>query len=164
MLQLIARVRESILQVTKLSILGKSQPILIVEDSDDDYESTVRALTRSGNLSNPLVRCKGGQEAIDWLRDGSASSAGARPGLILLDLNMPGLDGRSVLKVIKNDPELRDIPVVVLTTSKDDKDIEACYQEGANTYIQKPVDLDGFFTAIQRLKEYWFEIAILPKS
>ncbi len=77
---------------------------------------------------------------------------------------MPGLDGRRTLEIIKQDNALKKIPVVILTTSNDEKDVQACYQLGANTYIQKPVDLDGLIRAIKELKEYWFEIAILPKD
>jgi len=77
---------------------------------------------------------------------------------------MPGIGGKDVLGKIKNNNELKDIPVIVLTTSDDQRDIEECYKNGANTYIKKPVDLDGFFQAIKRLKEYWFEITILPKD
>jgi two-component system response regulator len=77
---------------------------------------------------------------------------------------MPGTDGRTALKEIKTDPALKEIPVIVLTTSNDSIDIDACYEDGANTYIHKPVDLDGFFNAIKQLKEYWFEVAILPKK
>jgi CheY-like chemotaxis protein len=74
------------------------------------------------------------------------------------------LDGRRVLRIIKQSAELKDIPVVVLTTSDDDRDVSACYEAGANTYIQKPVDFDGLIGAIRQLKEYWFEIALLPKE
>ncbi|MCL4171087.1 UNVERIFIED_CONTAM: hypothetical protein GTU68_015437 [Idotea baltica] len=77
---------------------------------------------------------------------------------------MPGIDGRKVLSKIKTDPNLKDIPVVILTTSSDEHDIDECYKLGANTYIKKPVDLENFMQAIKRLKEYWFEIAILPKA
>ncbi len=145
--------------------ISNSQTILIVEDSDDDYETTQMALKES-NLANPLARCEDGQEALDYLyHDGSyASVKPPRPGIILLDLNMPGLDGRKVLEKIKLDDTLKEIPVVVLTTSSDERDIDACYKIGANTYIQKPVDLENFMAAIKRLKEYWFEIAILPKT
>ena len=83
--------------------------------------------------------------------------------MILLDLNLPGTDGRDVLAEIKRDEHLKLIPVVVLTTSSDERDIEKCYQAGANSYMKKPVDLGGFVSAIQRLKDYWFEIVILPK-
>jgi two-component system, response regulator len=138
--------------------INNSQPILLVDDNDDDVEATLRAFKRT-NLKNAVVRAATGAEAIAMLRDRKV-----QPGLILLDLNMPGLDGRRVLAILKGDHELRKIPVVVLTTSSDERDIEECYQLGANTYIQKPVDLDGLFAAIQRLKDYWFEIALLPKD
>jgi two-component system, response regulator len=87
-----------------------------------------------------------------------------RPGVILLDLNLPGTDGREVLSEIKGDPGLKQIPVVVLTTSKDERDVDACYRAGASSYIQKPVDLDGFIKAVERLNGYWFEVVILPKG
>ena len=87
-----------------------------------------------------------------------------RPGIILLDLNLPGTDGREVLAEIKGDPSLKTIPVIVLTTSTDEIDIERCYQAGANSYVHKPVGLDGFMTALQRLKDYWFEIVVFPKD
>jgi two-component system response regulator len=134
----------------------ETQPILIVEDSEDDFEATIRAFKRA-NLKNPVQWAPSGQEALDML-----ATMPTRPGLILLDLNMPGLDGRKTLEMIKSNPQWRKIPVVILTTSDDERDIEGCYALGANTYVQKPVDLDGLFAAIQRLKEYWFEIAILP--
>ena len=87
-----------------------------------------------------------------------------KPGLVLLDLNLPGTDGREVLRILKLDPVLRKIPVIVLTTSSADQDIQRCYDDGANSYVQKPVDLQGFVLAMTRLKEYWFEVAILPKG
>ena len=147
-----------------MSNISASQIIMIVEDSDDDYETTELALKES-NLANPLVRCEDGQQALDYLyAEGEyAQQSPPKPGIILLDLNMPGIDGRKVLNKIKQDAQLKEIPVVVLTTSADERDIDDCYKIGANTYIQKPVNLDGFIQAIKRLKEYWFEIAILPK-
>src|SRR5207253_2622403 len=87
-----------------------------------------------------------------------------RPGVVLLDLNLPGTDGREVLREVKNDPGLKNIPVIVLTTSNDERDVEACYRAGANSYIQKPVNIEGFFKAIQRLTDYWFEVVILPRN
>lgn len=136
----------------------ETQPILMVEDSDDDYDATMRAFKKA-NLRNPIHRVASGSEALEWLRN-----ATVKPGLILLDLNMPGMDGRKTLEVIKQEEALRNIPVVVLTTSSDERDVQGCYRLGANTYVQKPVDLDNLFAAIQRLKEYWFEIAILPRE
>jgi CheY-like chemotaxis protein len=146
--------------------LGPQQAILLVEDSPEDYEATVRALRRAG-LANPIVRCEDGDEALDYLhRRGRYSdpATSPRPGIILLDLNLPGTDGREVLAEIKGDLELRPIPVVILTTSTDERDVERCYNAGANSYIKKPVDLDGFMRAIQRLKEFWFEIVIVPRA
>jgi len=142
-----------------------NQPILLVEDSPEDYETTARAFRRSG-LKNPIIRCADGEEALDYLhrRGGFADPQKApRPGVILLDLNLPGTDGREVLAAVKADPNLKQIPVIVLTTSKDDRDVEACYRAGASSYIQKPVDLEGFMKAIERLNDYWFEVVILPK-
>ena len=134
------------------------QTILIVEDSPDDFEVAERAL-RESNLMNPIHHCLDGDSALEYMYDTSSP----KPGIVLLDLNMPGTDGREVLNKLKNDPDFCEIPVIILTTSSDERDIEDCYKIGANTYIQKPVDLDNFFAAIKRLKEYWFEIAILPK-
>lgn len=142
-----------------------NQPILLVEDSPEDYETTERAFRRSG-LRNPIVRCADGDEALSYLyrRDQYADPAKSpRPGVILLDLNLPGTDGREVLSEIKSDPVLKQIPVVVLTTSRDDRDVDACYRAGASSYIQKPVDLEGFIKAIERLNGYWFEVVILPR-
>jgi two-component system, response regulator len=140
-------------------LLHESQPILIVDDSLDDFEATKRAFSRA-NLRNAIQHCESGEEALAYLRDETKG----KPGIILLDLNMPGLDGRKTLEVIKRTQSLKSIPVVVLTTSNDERDVKACYELGANTFIQKPVDFDGLISAIRRLKEYWFEIALLPKE
>jgi two-component system response regulator len=149
-----------------MKTISSNHLILIVEDSDIDYETTIRAFKKS-NMANPIQRCEDGEEALDYLYQRnrySEAESSPRPDLILLDLNLPGTDGRDVLEEIKKDPKLRTIPVIVLTTSSDDKDINKCYQAGANSYIQKPVDLQGFLIAIQRLKEFWFEVVLLPKQ
>lgn len=143
-----------------------SQPILIVEDSPEDFETTMRAFNKS-HLSNPVFRCDNGDDALDFLfHRGNYEDMEKypRPGIILLDLNLPGTDGREVLKEIKNNPETKKIPVIILTTSEDKLDIDKCYQEGANSYMQKPVNLNKFVESIERLKEYWFEIMILPEA
>ena len=145
--------------------LRSNHPILLVEDSPEDFEITVRAF-RKTNIANPIFRCVDGEDALDYLYQRGEYSAPAhapRPAIILLDLNLPGTDGREVLAEIKQVDHLKDIPVVVLTTSADEVDIENCYRAGANSFVQKPVDLAGFITAIQRLKDYWFEIVLLPK-
>lgn len=139
-------------------------PILVVEDSPEDWLIMQRAMTNSA-LKNKIIRVEDGDEALDFLyRRGEYEDPGRapRPGIILLDLNLPGTDGREVLAEIKADAELSSIPVVVLTTSRDERDIASCYAHGANSYIQKPVDLEGFLAAFARLKDYWFEIVILP--
>jgi two-component system response regulator len=146
--------------------LSRSQSILLVEDNQDDYEATNRAFKKA-NLCNPIVWCKSGQDALDYLKQEGAykeARIGPRPGLVLLDLNMPGMDGRKTLEAIKQDDTLKQIPVIILTTSADERDIQACYQTGANTYVQKPVSFEGLIEAIRRLKAYWFEIALLPRD
>ncbi|OGS99269.1 MAG: two-component system response regulator [Gallionellales bacterium RIFCSPLOWO2_12_FULL_59_22] len=143
-----------------------SQTILIVEDSDDDYLATVRAFKKA-NLLNPVKRCTNGDQALDYLlRRGEFSDPekAPRPNIILLDLNLPGTDGKEVLRAIKTDPDLRKIPVIVLTTSSAEKDIEQCYAAGANSYVQKPVDLVGFIQSVARLTDYWFNVSVLPKN
>ncbi len=106
-----------------------------------------------------------GDEAIDYLRMRGKyeGTDHAMPGVILLDLNLPGTDGRDVLAVLKNDPGTKRLPVVVMTSSKDQHDIDRCYDAGANSYVVKPVDLEGFLAAIARLRDYWFKIVVLPR-
>lgn len=138
--------------------------ILLIEDNVDDYEAAVRSLKRN-HFVNPIHWCQNGEEALNYLfKQGNYSKSRdvKMPDLILLDLNMPGIDGIEVLKRLKNDSHLRSIPVVILTTSKDSKDIEKCYDMGASTYIQKPVDFEGLTQAIRTMKDYWFGVAILP--
>lgn len=138
--------------------------ILLVEDNPDDFEATSRGLKKNHFL-NPVSWCRNGKDALDYLhRKGVYAKAQNvfRPDLILLDLNMPGIDGRKVLEIIKSDDELKSIPVVILTTSRASQDVEQCYAIGANTYIQKPVSFEGLTQAIAAMKDYWFGIAILP--
>ena len=141
-------------------------PILVVEDSPEDYETITRAFGKSG-MVNPVYRCEDGDEALDFLyRRGPYTDPhrAPRPSMILLDLNLPGIDGREVLAELKQDADLKAIPVIVLTTSSDERDIDNCYKAGANSYIRKPVDFEGFMKAIQMLNDYWFGIVLLPKN
>lgn len=143
---------------------GELETILLVDDNPDDYESTFRSL-RSNHLMNPVMWCKSGQDAKNYLfRDGRYTSESdcSLPMMILLDLNMPGLDGRELLKIIKNNDRLRGIPVIVLTTSNDPNDVQECYKLGASTYIQKPVHFEGLTEAIKTMRDYWFGVALLP--
>ena len=137
--------------------------ILMVEDNKDDYEATMRSFKKA-HLYNPVHWCVNGKDAIDFLhREGKyETSTAPKPALVLMDLNMPGLDGRKALEIIKQNPDLRKIPVVILTTSSDEQDIERCYALGASTYIQKPVSFDGLLEAVTRIKDYWFGIALFP--
>ncbi len=141
-------------------------PILVVEDSPEDYEATVRAFQRAG-FANPIYHVTDGDAALDFVHQRGAYAEpqnAPRPAIVLLDLNLPGTDGREVLGEMKRDERLKAIPVVVLTTSSDQGDVEKCYLAGANSYITKPVDLEGLVKSIQNIKEYWFEVVILPAA
>lgn len=145
-------------------ITADDLPILIVEDNRADYETIIRVFQKTG-VKNPVHHCETGQQTLDFLRHNDVSDPeNHKPGLILLDLNLPGMDGRTVLKQIKNDNELKSIPVVVFTTSESEKDISECYASGANSYITKPVDIDRFCDVIKALKTYWFETVYLPEE
>lgn len=139
-------------------------PILIVEDSDEDFEAVGRVMRKSA-VTNPLFRCTDGDDALDFLyRMGTYADpqTAPRPALILLDLNLPGTDGREVLEQIKQDEELKIIPVVVFTTSANPRDVEVCYRNGANGYILKPIDLNRFVELMRIVIDYWFRAIILP--
>lgn len=139
--------------------------ILMADDDDDDFMLTKKALGES-KLLNTLVRVNDGEELLDYLyRRGEYNELNApRPGVILLDLNMPRKDGREALKEIKSDESLRNIPVVVFTTSKAEEDIYKTYQLGVNSFITKPVTFDNLTQVMRTLGDYWFEIVELPKS
>lgn len=137
--------------------------ILLVEDNPGDVRLTQEAL-KEGTAPHELEVVTDGEEALDFLfrRDGYEDAP--RPDLILLDLNLPKLDGREVLERVKNETSLRSIPVVVLTTSEASEDIEQAYQADANCYITKPVDLDDFMRVIQTVETFWLDIARLPEE
>ena len=138
--------------------------ILLVEDNTDHAALTMRAL-RDGNMLNEIFWVKDGQQAIDFLeRTGryAAPAPAPRPGLILLDIRLPKLDGHEVLRHIKSHPVLRSIPVVMLTTSERDDEINACYEAGVNSYVSKPVKFADFVQTIKSLKLYWTMVNHLP--
>ena len=140
--------------------------ILMADDDADDRELTRDALAES-RLANELHFVEDGAALLDYLhRRGAYSQPGSapRPGVILLDLNMPRKDGREALREIKADPELRNIPVVVLTTSKAEQDIAQSYDLGANSFISKPVTFAGLVEAMRGLGKYWFDIVELPPA
>ncbi|MEO0457319.1 MAG: response regulator [Cyanobacteria bacterium P01_A01_bin.114] len=140
--------------------------ILVVEDSDEDFEALGRVLNKTYGVDVPLCRCIDGDDALDFLfQTGEyADLKSEPPGLILLDLNLPGTDGREVLLEIKQDDRLKIIPVVVFTTSSNPKDIEACYRAGANSYMLKPMHLDQLKTSVRLFVDYWFKATVLPDS
>lgn len=131
--------------------------ILLVEDNPDDAALTIRTLKKH-NLANYLRHLDDGQEALDFLYD----DAHATPRLILLDLKMPRVDGIEVLRKIKSDPEKRSIPVVVLTSSREDRDIVESYNLGVNAYVVKPVDFDQFIKAVADLGLFWLILNQTP--
>ena len=144
--------------------IKQTQPLLVVEDSDEDFEALDRIM-REVALANPVYRCLDGEEALEFLcneGDYENSNIAPRPSLILLDLNLPGTDGREVLEHIKQNNNLKSIPVVVFTTSSNPKDIEACYRQGVNGYIVKPMDLQRLRQRVQVFLNYWFKAVELP--
>ncbi len=138
--------------------------ILLVEDNPADVKITQRALKESG-LSVELIVVRDGQEAVEYLtRQGAHADdpAWRRPDLILLDMNLPRLDGRDVLLKLRSLADYRIVPVVVLTTSRRPQDIERMYSSGANTYIEKPADFPRFVQVLRTIHEYWLDTALLP--
>ncbi|HLV33568.1 MAG TPA: response regulator [Spirillospora sp.] len=142
-------------------MLVDSIEILLVEDNPGDVRLTQEALKES-KLSNNLSIVRDGVEALAFLRQEGIYADAPRPGIILLDLNLPRKDGREVLQEIKDDDELRRIPVVILTTSDDEHDILQSYNLHANCYITKPVDLSRFITIIKNIENFWLTIVQLP--
>ena len=140
--------------------------ILIADDDADDRLMIGDALSES-RLSNPIFFVENGEELMDYLFSRgkfSNSTEFPRPGLILLDLNMPKMDGREALKAIKEHDDLRRIPVVVLTTSKAEEDIFRTYNLGVNSFVTKPVTFDSLVSIVREIGRYWFEIVELPNG
>jgi CheY-like chemotaxis protein len=135
--------------------------ILICDDDEDDRLLTQQAL-EDAHVSNSIRFVEDGDQLLDYLYQRGKFGLAPRPGLILLDLNMPKMDGREALKVIKEDPALHDIPIVVLSTSRLDEDIIRSYQLGVNSFITKPVTFSGLVEAMNVLGRYWLEIVELP--
>ncbi len=142
------------------------RPILIVEDSDEDFEATQWALRKS-SYELSIFRCRDGEQAIDYLEhrgEFAEMEGGNLPALILLDLNLPRTDGRQVLEHIKASERLKQVPVVVVTTSANPVDVENCYRFGANSYLQKPVNMTKLREMLQSLIDYWFRLVLLPRE
>ncbi|MDB5284610.1 MAG: response regulator [Bacteroidota bacterium] len=145
--------------------MNQEVEILLVEDNMSDAEMTIRALKKN-NLANNVVHLKNGAEALDFIfgeGEYSGRQVEDRPKVILLDLKMPKVNGIEVLHRIKTDDRTKKIPVVVLTSSKEDPDIQACYDLGVNSYVVKPVEFDDFHKAISNLGLYWMMVNQHPR-
>lgn len=135
--------------------------ILLVEDNPGDVRLTIEAL-KAGKIHNKVMVLTDGEQAVNYLKRKNGFENRPLPDLILLDLNLPKLSGREVLAVIKDDDELKHIPVIILTTSKAEDDILKSYQHHANCYITKPVDFEQFSIVIKKLEDFWFSIVKIP--
>jgi chemotaxis family two-component system response regulator Rcp1 len=146
-------------------ILSHSRPIeiLLVEDSPSDAALTIEAL-KAGKIANRLSHVEDGVDAMDFLRRRGKYAEVRRPDLIMLDLNLPRRDGREVLAEIKNDPDLKIIPIIVLTTSRADEDILRSYELNANCYITKPVDFTHFIDVVKSIEQFWLTVVTLPQK
>ena len=147
-----------------MSTSGERIVILMADDDADDRKLTQMALAES-RLANDVHMVEDGEELLDYLLHRGAYAdprTAPRPRVVLLDLNMPRMDGREALREIKADPDLRSIPVVVLTTSEEDEDIFRSYDLGASSYITKPVTFDALVQVMRELGNYWFQIVRLP--
>ena len=146
-----------------MSAPDKTVEILLAEDNPGDVMLTKKALKR-GKLANNLHVVTDGVETLQFLRQEGEYADEPRPDLVLLDLNMPRKDGQAVLEELQDDPDLRRIPVVVLTSSESEEDIARSYELNANAYLTKPVDFDGFIEIVDRMENFWFKVVKLPET
>lgn len=144
-------------------VMGRPIEILLVEDNPGDVRLAVEAL-RDAKVANHLTTVTDGEAALDFLRRKGQWEKAPRPDLVLLDLNLPRKSGREVLCEVKDDPKLRTIPVVILTTSQAEEDILKAYNCNANCYITKPVDLDQFIKVVRSIEDFWLTIVKLPAN
>lgn len=144
-------------------IMGRPIEILMVEDNPGDARLTQEGL-RDGKVRNHLHVVADGEAALRFLKREGEHDGAPRPDLILLDLNLPRSDGREVLKEIKHDPDLRRIPVVVLTSSEAEEDIVAAYDLNVNCYVTKPVDFERFVGVIRSIEDFWLTVVKLPSD
>ncbi|MEM8832685.1 MAG: response regulator [Cyanobacteria bacterium P01_G01_bin.19] len=145
-------------------IQQSEKPLLIIEDSDEDF-AALTILISKAQIHSPVYRCDDGESALDFLhRQGEYENPALspRPSLIVLDLNLPGTDGREVLADLKHDPQLKTIPVVIFTTSSNPRDIQGCYLQGVNGYMVKPMNTKRLERLVQVFLDYWFEAVELP--
>jgi CheY-like chemotaxis protein len=149
------------MEVLKMRILGKPVEILLVEDNEGDV-GLIEEVFEEAKIRNNLHVAEDGEEAILYLHGKGKFSESPRPDIIILDLNLPNKDGREVLREIKEDSDLKSIPVIVLTTSGAEKDILRSYNLHANAYVTKPLDFDQFIKVVGSIENFWLEIVRLP--
>lgn len=145
---------------------GRPAKVLLVEDNPADQKLTLRAL-KKGKVQTKLYIVQDGEEAIDFLYNRGIfadKDENPRPDLILLDINLPKIDGKEVLKEIRSNDDLKAIPVIMLTTSSAERDVIDSYKLGVNAYISKPVKADEFYNVVNKLEEFWFRLTILPPN
>lgn len=140
---------------------GKIMDILLVEDNPGDAGLTKKVFKNS-RIPNSLHVVENGEEAMDFLRNQGRFKKAVRPDIILLDLNLPGMSGHEVLQELKADDELKQIPIVILTSSKADEDIIKAYSEYANCYVSKPIDISQFFEVAKTIEDFWLKVVKLP--
>jgi two-component system response regulator len=138
------------------------QTILLVEDNADDVELTLRVL-KTHHIANEVVVARDGQEALDALFGENTVFSRELPSVVLLDLKMPKVDGLDVLRRIRTEPRTRQLPVVIMTTSSEERDIAASYELGANSYVRKPVEYEEFEQAVRNLGLYWLILNVPPR-
>jgi CheY-like chemotaxis protein len=137
--------------------------ILLVEDTAEDAEWTMESL-RAGRVRNRVHWVEDGEDAMTFLHRRGGHAGAPRPDLVLLDLRLPRMGGQEVLAEIKRDPDLRRIPVVIMTSSDDEKDILQAYDRHANCYIHKPIDMDKFMEAVRSIEDFWLSLVRLPAA
>jgi CheY-like chemotaxis protein len=135
-----------------------SYRLLVIENSNEDFEALSRIINQVSQVSLDVDRCTDGDEALDWL-----NQTHFNPDLIILDLNLPGTDGREILVTVKQTKKFRSIPIVVLSTSSNPKDVAACYQSGVNSYMVKPMNINELKDSLRVMLDYWFKVMVLPK-
>lgn len=141
--------------------MKNGRPILLVEDQDDDVELTLRAF-RQNRLANEVVVARDGIEALEWLHGTEPDGSRRHAALVLLDLKLPRMDGLEVLQRIRADDHTRFVPVVMLTSSSEEQDLVASYEQGANSYVRKPVDFERFVESARQLGLYWLMLNESP--
>ena len=142
---------------------GRPVEILLIEDNPADVRLTQEGL-KEAKIATHLHVMMDGKEALDFLFRRGPHAGAVRPDVILLDLNLPGVDGRTILSQVKNDPNLKVIPVVILTSSEAESDIIKSYESYANSFISKPIDFEGFLRVVHSIEDFWFTVVKLPEG